>query len=143
MKHARLNAKQWTNVEDERLRSLAISGMNAWGIAAELERTVAAVRSRAERFGISLRRIRVAPARRLVELGLKEGEMMPARPCHLPHNLERSTLQKMSATEGLPPAQLHPAGEGTIAGMITKGWIEKHIDAGARRIASCRQAKRR
>jgi hypothetical protein len=38
MKHARLNAKQWTNVEDERLRSLVISGMNAWGIAAELER---------------------------------------------------------------------------------------------------------
>jgi len=58
-------------VEDERLRSLAISGMNAGQIAMELERTVAAVRSRAERFGISLRRIRVAPARRLVELGLK------------------------------------------------------------------------
>ena len=71
MKHARLNAKQWTNVEDERLHSLVISGMNAWGIAAELERTVAAVRSRAERFGISLRRVTVAPSRRLVELGLK------------------------------------------------------------------------
>ena len=71
MKHARLNAKQWTNVEDERLRSLAISGMNAWGIAAELERSVAAVRSRAERFGLSLRRVTVAPSRRLVELGLK------------------------------------------------------------------------
>jgi|HubBroStandDraft_2_1064218.scaffolds.fasta_scaffold274037_1 hypothetical protein len=71
MKHARLNAKQWTNVEDERLRSLAISGMNAWGIAAELERTVAAVRSRAERFGLSLRRVTVAPSRRMVEFGLK------------------------------------------------------------------------
>jgi hypothetical protein len=71
MKHARLNAKQWTNVEDERLRSLVISGMNASGIAAELERTVAAVRSRAERFGLSLRWVTVAPSRRLVELGLK------------------------------------------------------------------------
>ena len=71
MKHARLHTKQWTNVEDERLRSLAISGMNAWGIAAELERTVAAVRSRAERFGVSLRRVAVAPSRRLVEFGLK------------------------------------------------------------------------
>jgi hypothetical protein len=71
MKHARLNAKQWTNVEDERLRSLVISGMNAWGIAAELERTVAAVRSRAERFGLSLRRVTVAPSRRMIELGVK------------------------------------------------------------------------
>jgi len=66
MKHARLSAKQWTTAEDDRLRSLAISGMNAWGIAAELERTVAAVRSRAERFGLSLRRVTVAPSRRLV-----------------------------------------------------------------------------
>jgi hypothetical protein len=71
MKHARLNAKLWTKIEDERLRSLVISGMNTSGIAAELERTVAAVRSRAERFGLSLRRITVAPSRRLVEIGLK------------------------------------------------------------------------
>ena len=71
MKHARLHTKHWTNTEHERLRSLVISGMNAWGIAAELERTVAAVRSRAERFGLSLRRVTVAPSRRLVELGLK------------------------------------------------------------------------
>jgi len=49
--------------------------MNAWGIAAELERTVATVRSRAERFGLSLRRVTVAPpSRRLVELGLKARE---------------------------------------------------------------------
>ena len=72
MKHARLSAKQWTTAEDDRLRPLAISGMNAWGIAAELERTVAAVHSRAERFGLSLRRVTVVPpSRRLVELRLK------------------------------------------------------------------------
>ena len=73
MKHARFHKKPWTNTEDERLRSLVISGMNAWDIAAELERTVVAVRARAERAGVSLRLVRVvaAPPRRLVELGLK------------------------------------------------------------------------
>ena len=43
MKDARLYTKPWTNVEDEQLRSLAISGINAWGMAAELERIVFAV----------------------------------------------------------------------------------------------------
>jgi hypothetical protein len=71
MKHARLHKKPWTKTEDERMRSLVISGMNAWDLAAELERTVAAVRARAERAGVSLRRVRVAPPRRIVELGLK------------------------------------------------------------------------
>ena len=69
MKQARLHTKHWTNAEDERLRSLAISGMNALGIAAELERTLGAVRYRAGILGVSLRR--VAPSRRLVQLGLK------------------------------------------------------------------------
>jgi hypothetical protein len=71
MKHARLHKKPWTNTEDERLRSLVISGMNAWDIAADLERTVVAVRARAEGAGVSLRQVRVAPPRRFVELGLK------------------------------------------------------------------------
>ena len=71
MKHARFHKKPWTNTEDERMRSLVISGMNAWDIAADLERTVVAVRARAERAGVSLRRVRVAPPRRFVELGLK------------------------------------------------------------------------
>ena len=57
---------------------------------------------------------------------------MGPRPSHLPHNRERSALQKMSATQGLPLAQLHPAGEVTIAGMVAKGWIEMQVDdAGA------------
>jgi hypothetical protein len=71
MKHARLHKKSWTNTEDDRLRSLVISGMNAWDLAAELERTVAAVRARAERVGVSLRQVTVASPRRFVELGLK------------------------------------------------------------------------
>ena len=71
MKHARFHKKPWTNTEGERLRSLVISGMNAWDIAADLERTVAAVRARAERAGVSLRQVRVANPRRFAELGLK------------------------------------------------------------------------
>jgi hypothetical protein len=70
MKHARLHTKPWTNVEDERLRSLAISGMNAWDITAELQRTVAAVRARSERFGVSFRQVTLPPSRRL-EAGLR------------------------------------------------------------------------
>jgi len=61
---------------------------------------------------------------------------MPSRPSHLPHNLERSTLQRMSATQGLPLEKMHPAGKQTIAGMLAKGWIRKQIVAnqGARYI---------
>jgi hypothetical protein len=55
---------------------------------------------------------------------------MPSRPSHLPHNLERSALQKMSADQGLPSSKLHPAGKNTIAGMVAKGWITKQIVAG-------------
>jgi hypothetical protein len=55
---------------------------------------------------------------------------MPARSGHVPHNLERSALQRMSATRGLPSTQMHPAGKGTIAGMLAKGWIKKQTAAG-------------
>jgi hypothetical protein len=37
----------------------------------------------------------------------------------------------MSATEALSSTQLHPAGKQTIAGMLTKGWIETQLDARA------------
>jgi hypothetical protein len=56
---------------------------------------------------------------------------MPARASHIPHNLERTTLQKMNATEGLLVRQLHPAGQGTLNRMLAKGWIEKQMDAKA------------
>jgi hypothetical protein len=42
---ARLPSKQWTPLDDERLRSLAMSGMGVSEIATELERTVNAVRA--------------------------------------------------------------------------------------------------
>ena len=53
---------------------------------------------------------------------------MPARPSHIPHAVERATLQKMSAAEGLPLEKLHPAGKQTVAGMLAKGWIERRSD---------------
>ena len=53
---------------------------------------------------------------------------MPPRPHHIPHATERTALQKMSRTRGLPPVQLHPAGRVIIAGMLAKGWIEKQPD---------------
>jgi len=57
----RHTSKQWTPLDDERLRSLVISGMDAREIATELERTISAVRARAERkLGVSLKRVMVA-----------------------------------------------------------------------------------
>ena len=56
---------------------------------------------------------------------------MPPRPSHIPHNLERTALQKLSAAQGLPLAQLHPAGPQTVARMLEKGWIERQPDDGA------------
>jgi hypothetical protein len=56
---------------------------------------------------------------------------MPPRPRHLPHNLERTALQKLSVGRALPSSQLHPAGPQTVAGMLVKGWIEKQLEAGS------------
>jgi hypothetical protein len=53
---------------------------------------------------------------------------MPPRPKHIPHNIERTTLQKMSHTRGLTFQRLQPAGKQTVAGMVAKGWIEKQPD---------------
>jgi hypothetical protein len=58
---AGLPTKPWTPLDDERLRSLAMSGIDVSEIATELERTVYAVRARAERkLGVSLKRVIVA-----------------------------------------------------------------------------------
>ena len=42
--------------------------------------------------------------------------------------MERTTLQRMSPTEGLPIEKLHPSGKHTIASMTAKGWIERRSD---------------
>ena len=53
---------------------------------------------------------------------------MPPRPSCIPHNAERTALQKMSPTRGLTVERLLPAGPRTIAGMVAKGWIAKQPD---------------
>jgi hypothetical protein len=55
---------------------------------------------------------------------------MPPRPRHLPHNLERTALQKLSVGRALPFSKLYHAGAQTVAGMLAKGWIEKQLGAG-------------
>ena len=53
---------------------------------------------------------------------------MPARRSDIPQAIERSALQRMSASRGLSPDKMHPAGKKTIAGMLEKGWIERQAD---------------
>jgi hypothetical protein len=53
---------------------------------------------------------------------------MAQRPAHIPHNAERTALQKMSLTRGVPAERLLPTGNQTLAGMVAKGWIEKQPD---------------
>jgi hypothetical protein len=59
---------------------------------------------------------------------------MPGRPSHIPHSIERSTLQRMSPTEGLPIEKLYPSGKHTVASMLTKGWIERRSDEHGRAV---------
>jgi hypothetical protein len=49
---------------------------------------------------------------------------MPPRPKDIPHNIERTALQKMTAGHWLPTADLYPASTVTIEGMLSKGWID-------------------
>jgi hypothetical protein len=52
------NAKTWTSDQDERLRELVISNVSVFDIAADLGRTVVAVRARAHALRIALGRSR-------------------------------------------------------------------------------------
>jgi hypothetical protein len=66
-----------------------------------------------------------------------EGEIMPARSSNIPHNRERSALQKMSLDQGLSLSELHPAGKSTIAAMQPRaGSRSKSSPAEARGISS-------
>jgi hypothetical protein len=53
---------------------------------------------------------------------------MATRPSHIPNSGERTALQKLRAIPGLPLAKLDPVGKQTIAGLLAKGWIVKHVD---------------
>jgi len=66
---------------------------------------------------------------RLVEIGLKGKEqMMPPPPRRIPLANERTVLQKMSLTRGLPPEQPHHASDRLLATLAAKGWIERQPD---------------
>jgi hypothetical protein len=49
--------RNWTPIEDETWKLMALSGRRANEIAVELHHTVAAVHSRANRFGLSLKQV--------------------------------------------------------------------------------------
>jgi hypothetical protein len=54
--------------------------------------------------------------------------IVPAPPPHIPRANERTVLQKLSLTSGLPPEKLYPAGKKLIGNMLAKGWIRKLPD---------------
>ena len=71
MTRPQLHAKPWTPEEEERLRAMVVSGIGVKDLSSELQRSVAAVRSRSEHLGISLKQVTVKRPRRLVDAGLE------------------------------------------------------------------------
>jgi hypothetical protein len=59
-----------------------------------------------------------------------EREMMPPRVAEVPQYRERASLQSIKYRSWVPQAALHPAGEGTIASMLRKGWLERQLGPG-------------
>jgi hypothetical protein len=55
---------------------------------------------------------------------------MAQRPPEIPQYRERVALQMIRHRKWVPQSVLHPAGEGTIATMLRKGWIERQIGPG-------------
>ena len=71
MTRPQLHARPWTPEEEERLRAMVVSGIGVKDLSSELQRSVAAVRSRSEHLGISLKQVTVKRPRRLIEIGLR------------------------------------------------------------------------
>jgi hypothetical protein len=59
MERRRVGSPTWTEADDERLRSLAVAGMNSREIAMDLNRSVFAIRARSEKLGVSLKQVMV------------------------------------------------------------------------------------
>jgi hypothetical protein len=55
---------------------------------------------------------------------------MPQRVAGIPQYRERSALQSIKYRSWVPKTALHPAGEGTIASMLRKGWLERQLGPG-------------
>ena len=56
--------------------------------------------------------------------------MMPARSAEIPHYRERAALQSIKHRSWVSQAALYPAGDGTIASVLGKGWIERRLGSG-------------
>jgi hypothetical protein len=53
---------------------------------------------------------------------------MALRDPEIPNHRERSSLQLMKDDRWVVGNDLYPAGEGTIASLVRKGWIEQGVD---------------
>jgi hypothetical protein len=53
---------------------------------------------------------------------------MALRDSDIPHHRERSSLQAIKHGNWVVRTELYPAGTGTIASMLRKGWIEQRAD---------------
>jgi hypothetical protein len=53
---------------------------------------------------------------------------MPSRVSGIPNYRERASLQSIKNGNWVIEMALHPAGKGTIASMLRKGWIERRVD---------------
>ena len=58
---------------------------------------------------------------------------MPQRPSNIPQYLERSTLQTIKRLGWVRRTALHPAGDGTVATLLKKGWIEQQVGPSGQR----------
>ena len=68
---------------------------------------------------------------------------MPPRPKDIPHNIERTALEKMTEGCWLATADLYPSSTVTIEGMFNKGWIDIQMaENGRQDIALPRLVKR-
>ena len=59
MNKARFPIRPWTTVDEEQLKALVVSGMSVAEISISSQRSVAAIRLRSERLGITLKRVMV------------------------------------------------------------------------------------
>ena len=53
---------------------------------------------------------------------------MSPRVSGIPRHIERASLQSIKNRNWVIQAALSPAGSGTIATMLRKGWIERRVD---------------
>jgi hypothetical protein len=53
---------------------------------------------------------------------------MALRDSEIPHHRERSSLQSIKHGNWVVQTDLYPAGKGSIASMLRKGWIENRVD---------------